>query len=223
MSLCLAISFDDKVYIAADSKSSTRVCKTNFEDKTKYSLPASYSYKKIFSITLGDGKQIIGCSVGDNIFERKTLTEFIKSLDFTGCSNLKDTAFVIEKKMNEIDAFFEINSTFGLFRYEDDIVKNAVIKKVKTKYEVKMENFQPEKNTTARKAAFGASWATNLSDYTLFIIPEQNETDTVYSINEIFDKAKTVGPYFDDSVGGPIHIGKLTPEGFTWLQNGYEL
>lgn len=224
MSLCIALALDEKMYIAADSKSSVCAGKSSFGNKTKYSIPASFSYKKIFQVVLHeqDSSPIIGFSVGDNTFDSKNLSEFVKSLNFSDCTCIDNVAEVIKTSLNLNVNLVDINSSFLLFRYEDKKFKKAIIEKNDKAYDCNTGDFLPPQGEAIKSTA-GADWAKELSEYMLIIIPEREEEGTVYGINQVFENAKIVGPYFDDSVGGLIHIGKLTPDGFTWLQNGYEL
>lgn len=221
MSLCMALAFNDKLYIASDSKSSVCIGKSSFENRAKYSATASLCYKKIFMVDLSETAPVIGFSVGDNVFEYKNLNVFINSLNFSGCSDIKDVAEVIKNSMNLNINLVNVNSIFTLFRFENDEFREIVIEKKEKTYEYRIEKIQPRQGGVI-KFVSGAEWAKELSNYMSVTIPEVDES-TMHEINRVYDNAKTIGPYFDDSVGGPIHIGKLTSEGFDWLQNGYEL
>lgn len=57
-----------------------------------------------------------------------------------------------------------------------------------------------------------------------FVEPNStDEKEVVAYINKLYKALVAVSELTTNSVGGSIHIGKLTPDGFTWLQNGYEL
>lgn len=69
----------------------------------------------------------------------------------------------------------------------------------------------------------GVNWAKSVFEYNYFDSCFVNEERTLSQINEVFNKIGLVTKYFDKSVGGPTRICKLTPDGFSWLQNGYIL
>lgn len=50
-----------------------------------------------------------------------------------------------------------------------------------------------------------------------------DDKDFVCFLNKMFSIATTVSELTNKTVGGKIHILKITTDGFTWLQNGYEL
>lgn len=218
MSLCMAIIYEDKMYIAADSRSSEGAGLVSFGNQHLYSIPVSHSYKKIFRIG-DDTTPIIGFSVGDNCFAEENLTDFISSLPVGSTENI---AIALCNRMNNNSKLSDNNTLFYFFQYQDKKLYCAIIRKEEEKYKYSYFPIQLEKRH-ARKIAIGAPWATLLSDYVFFAIPENSEKETLFSINDVYNKANIVGCYYDNSVGGPIHIGKLTSDGFSWLQNGYEL
>lgn len=218
MSLCMAIIYEDKMYIAADSRSSKGAGFVSFGNQHLYSIPVSHSYKKIFRIG-DDTAPIIGFSVGDNCFVGENLMDFISSFSVDSTENI---AIALCNRMNNNSELSKNNTLFYFFQYQDRKLYCVIVEKEEGNYKYSSFPVQLEEGY-ARKVAIGASWATLLSDYVFFAIPENSEKETLFSINDVYNKANIVGCYYDNSVGGPIHIGKLTPEGFSWLQNGYIL
>lgn len=216
MSLCLALIFHDKVYIASDSKSSKAVADTEFGDKIFTTIPISYTYKKIFVVE-NEESPIVGMSYGYNNFEDKDLTEFIASLPAS--DNIAET---IRNTMNGKVNLLKMNTAFALYQYRNKELYCTLIEKVNGEYQCKETLMQPTRHQK-RKCSYGATWAVELSDYAFPKEFATDESNIIFSINELYKKAEAVGPCFDDSVGGPTRICKLTPDGFTWLQNGYEL
>lgn len=225
MSLCFAFALYNKVYLVADSRSSEPDINSeigNFSHRRLKYKVVSDKYRKIFKLPILD-RNIVGFSTGKNNFSESicNLSDFIKQIKFPKGLTLVQYASILGT-----EAILRSNNVcFELFEYSKENLYRASISVFNNNLTVFSELYQPKEND-AYYTSSGAEWAKQLLNTEHYVIPETNPNDESYNIRafeNIYKKASSIGCVFDDSVGGPICIGKLTPDGFTWLQNGYEL
>lgn len=191
MSLVYVLFNDEEIFLAADSRSTSKI-----DSRVHYD-----NYKKI--ALLKPSNKIIAAT-GDNDFNGKNLTELV--------SECRD-----EQELKE--RLLPYATTLNVFSTEHGKIYKETISFCDGTYTVEKICVLGRKGT----ASFSSS-----SYVTSFLKPIPvakkycDETAIGY-INSIFNLCINVPEISDCTIGGDIHILKITSQGFTWLQNGYEL
>lgn len=218
MSLCFCVKYGDIVYVAADSRSS--YVQRNRFGGVSDSLIDTDDYRKIINANI-NGNNVVLISTGQNKFspEQKSFSAVINELLSNSYNDIKD---FIEK----------IRNTFWNYKYPDTVLEITVLfNKENNLYSYRFPNVVEEnsfllldkENKKVEALWQGTSWAKCIFEYSRFDEEIESEERTIQQINKVYEKVVRLSCEFDNTVGGPIHIGKLAPDGFTWLQNGYEL
>ena len=210
MSLCFGIAYGNIIYIASDSRSSfTR--DTVFGGKC-FDKVDTDNYRKIINIKINT-TDVVLCSTGQNKFGEKGLSfeETIKEIPLKNDIReyIKDVkerflAYQIPTQKLDINVVFFENSFLNYYKYPSETIITSSDDNIKAFWQ-------------------GTSWAKSVFEYSYFDSHFVSEERTLSQIKEVFRKVKKATNIFDRSVGGPTQICKLTPNGFNWLQNGYEL
>lgn len=219
MSLCVAFIMNDEVYICSESRSSAPDYNSGtnpFTKRPNKSTPLEDNFKKIFKVPIG-GHTIIGFATGDNTFGQKPITKIIQDICYSHCNSPIDCCSAIMQKLSEFRGMTYIN----LFECSGrDIVRVSGILDDE-KIDISKDIIRGEKDEIIYFYS-GPQWAKALL-YSVPFSPTRTENERITAINGVYEAALKVSKTLENTLGGPIHIGKLTPEGFFWLQNGYEL
>ena len=216
MSLCFALEYGNIAYIAADSRSSyTKINNLGF--LVGYEIETD-DYKKIINVNI-NGETAVLISTGQNKFgiEHENFADIVKKITAQPCENIKD--FIKE-----------VRNVFSKLKYPRDVLDITILftdkGKLYTYYfpdNIEDSSFRTPDSEELCACWQGVRWAKSVFEYSEFDRRFISEEHTLSQINEVYNKVYRVSKTFDNSVGGPVRIGKLTPEGFTWIQNGYEL
>ena len=217
MSLCVAYIDDGCVYICSDSRSSTPDDNsgTNIFSKQPNKFRAIIDdYRKIIRLPI-KGRQIVGFSTRANMFNGMTISEIISSVEYL-CdeSTLKCLVRVLE-----FISAYECETTVDLFEYVGKELVWVSGNSDHGNISIKSKHY-PLKSLDYVYS--GPDWARSLLSTNTYSNYE-TESKKVLDIANMFENAKIISSKLENTIGGVVHIGKLTPEGFEWLQNGYKL
>lgn len=219
MSLSFGISYGDAIYIATDSRSSIIHKGYSFGGVKEMEIESD-NYKKISRFEFLN-YEIIMTSTGQNKFNGKTFSEALIDIDYSACPTIYSALHTIykffeDKKEDEMDISF-------ISYIRDKEKKMLLVSSYST------ANSKSGELSNIEIAPYflcywqGASWGIEVLRHTDFEENTDNEPLIIEQINSVYKRIEILSPRFDETIGGSIHIGKLTPDGFTWLQNGYEL
>lgn len=218
MSLCFCVKYGDTVYIASDSRSSyiQRNCFGGVSD----SLIDSDDYQKIVNVNI-NGNNVVLISTGQNKFssEQKSFSAIINELMLNSYNDIKEFIESVRKTFwnyknpdtaLEITVLVEKENNIYSYTFPNAVDENSII--LLDKEHKKIEALWQ-----------GTRWAKCVFEYSRFDEEFENERRTIEQINKVYEKINRLSCEFDNTVGGLVRIGKLTPNGFSWLRNGYEL
>lgn len=158
-------------------------------------------YKKI---ALFKPTNKIIASTGDNDFNGKNLTALVNE-----CKDEDE----LKRKL------LPYETTLYIFSVENEKIYMEIITFHDKMYSVTKNCVSGRKEM----ASFSSSLTvTNFLKPILVNNKYYDKTALAY-INAIYDLCMSVPDISDNTIGGDIRILKITPDGFTWLQNGYEL
>ena len=214
MSLAICVAFPNAFYLAADSQSS-KMIEEGYTGSSPFARVLSFSSKKIFRI---QETTIFGYSTGLNKFGDYNLQGFIRSLDLP--NDINECGTIISNKLNTFDKRHTL-ALFNLFTLtKDGLHIVSVIGDENTHlYSSKYSLYTPATVDSFRLIRTGATWATELARFA----PFTSEEDVKSVIEKLYRDAEFVGRFYDNCVGGPIHILKVTPNGYNWIVGGYDL
>lgn len=210
MSLCFGIAYGNIIYIAADSRSSF-VKDTVFGGK-RFDKVDTDNYKKIVKIKINT-TDVVVCSTGQNKFGENGLSfeETIRKIPIKDDIReyIKDVkerflAYQIPTQKLDINVVFFENNILNYYKYPSETIITSADDNIKAFWQ-------------------GVNWAKSVFEYSYFDSHFVSEERTLSQINAVFVKVRKATSIFDKSVGGPVRICRLNPNGFVWLQNGYEL
>jgi len=202
MSYLLTATFKNEIYIAADSRSTV-----NHSDGSK-----SYTddYQKIVIIP---DTNIVVASTGLNSFGEQNFRDIAYSLE--GNSQKEIFADLVSKiKKYEIlyeqVAYLYCSSMCQFDKYINDLA-------ITTTYFT--ENFKNQSicNKIINQQGFFSSGATYANKITEHLDIDQFRENTVESIGKIMQGVIEISPCFDNTVGGPIQMVRITPEKAEWV------
>lgn len=159
----------------------------------------SDDYRKIAYLK-NENKIVV--STGDNDFDGKTLTELVKS-----CKTQRE----LEEKVLRYNANFRFISQGDPLYMETVSFAGGVLRS---------ERIPLDENVIYY------SGPTAITEFLSYIpSPQYNEeTNIIKFLNTVYDMCCCLPELSDNTIGGPVHILKLSPgEPYKWLQNDYEL
>ena len=205
LSLCYALLYQKEAYIAVDSRLSVNVVRDEYGKVVNMDIGTD-DFQKIYIINDKNIAFITGQSIFD--YDDKTFTDVMSNIDFTGLS-LKDTL----NKLNEV--FVDLVNTgqrteISVFSMDSGELKlgELIVGHSAFVYDYV---FFPQ--TACMYHLKGVEWARPL------IMRVDGRNNTEYIINfykEAYDQRK----YNDNSIGGPVRIVRLTPNGYEWIEKG---
>lgn len=214
MSLAICVAFSNAFYLAADSQSS-KMIEEGYTGSSPFTRALSFSSKKIFRIR---DTSIFGYSTGLNKFGDYNLQDFIRNLDLP--NDIRECGTTISNKLNTLDKRHTL-ALFHLFAFTKDGLDIVSITGDENTHIYSSEHciYTPETVDSFRLIRTGATWATELARFA----PFTSEEDVKSVIEKLYRDAEIVGRFYDNSVGGSIHILKVTPDGYSWITGGYDL
>lgn len=213
MSLCLAQSTKDALYLAADSRSSVGFGDVKVNGKfLKYHIKSD-NYVKLACVKILN-TEVAMYSTGDNCFcNNKTFVDCLDEINLEGTTSVKEG-------IQTICDYFSNQSVSNLhisfFYFENGYVYEYG---AYDKSSSKDCNFSPERLSEEKYNGFysGTDWGQALAKRMIFSSDYTDEM-AVCTINQLYEDIQQIAAYFDNTIGGTIRIAKLTPKGFTWLQ-----
>lgn len=227
MSLCFGISYNGVVYLVADSRSSVINSKYIFGG-IKETVLDTDSYKKIGYVEVLTYK-IALLATGQNKFDEddKTFIDVLHGINYNACSNLDAILrLTYEEFSKRKRRYMDVHLTLFIADSLSNEIYTTNLSTLQECYAHEdMRGVPISKIPEGPQQCFwqGAGWGIEVIRHSDFDEAVMDEKRIIFQINSVFDRINKLSQYFDESIGGPIRIGKLTPDGFTWLQNGYEL
>jgi len=205
MSLCYALLYQREAYIAVDSRLSVNVIRDEFGKVVDMDVGTD-DFQKIYIIN----DKNIAFITGQSIFgyDDKTFTDVMSDIDFAGLT-LKDI-------LNRLNAVFanlvnaDQRTEISVFSMDGGELK---LGELIVGYSAFIYDYVFFPKTACMYHLKGVEWARPL------IMKVDGRNNTEYIINfykEAYDQRK----YNDNSIGGPIRIIHLTPNGYEWIEKG---
>lgn len=224
MSLCMGIVYDKEIYFAADSRSSVIVKRSVRSQKPILVESINDDFKKIIPLTVNK-TQLVIVTTGINAFGimDTPIYELISNIDYSSCESLWDISMAIKRKVDAFTLRKVKDISIDIFCFENSCLCRAEINFLNYDRPIVIHKHIQSYDGTPFIITIGVDWCHNLQDYHPFPVIKENDDETMYIINSFYEKCIQISNIMEGSIGGPIRIGKLTPDGFTWLQNGYEI
>jgi len=238
MSLCAFAAYNECIYLVADSQISTELyIKTTINNKDEYNpsglyVATSYSFRKIFKVN----DKVFGYSTGDNFLFGKCVTDYVHSIGHIDNADVFEASEKILNDMNEKcrddlppyaqdsdQARHHYNTTFVICGYINERLKvYRIAKKEHEPGYYTMEILMKDTPTPgdATWHSDGANWATPM--FKVLRLPDYESAPD--RLESFFNKIFELSPQIDNTVGGKVHILKITPDNkASWIKNGYIL